>query len=147
MLINSNNSERPGGNQWRRGASAVEFAVVASLFFMLILGIFEFSRSFMVMHLLTEAARQGARAGCIEGVTTQQIKDTAVNFLNSVGVQGDTANVIINDGVGNVVEAANVPPYTEITVLVTVPVGNVSWASWFISSNGVMSGQWTLRRE
>jgi hypothetical protein len=38
------------------------------------------------------------------------------------------------------------PAYTEITVVVTVPISNVTWTPlWFVS--GSLSGQYTMRRE
>jgi Flp pilus assembly protein TadG len=131
----------------RAGAHAVEFALIAPVFFLLIFGIVEFGRALMTIELLTESARLGCRQGVVEGTTTQQIKDTAVNFLTSVGVQGDLVNVIINDGQGNVAEAQDVPPYTEITVVVTVPAASVSWIPNAMYPSGNLTGQWTMRRE
>src|SRR2546422_1028142 len=43
----------------RGAATIVEFAVVAPIFFVLVLGLVEAGRAFMVNELLTEAARQG----------------------------------------------------------------------------------------
>jgi Flp pilus assembly protein TadG len=123
------------------------------------LGMFEFGRAFMVMQLLSDAARRGCRIGIIEGTTTQQITDAAVNYLTSVGVTGDTATVTINDGAGNVTEAQNVPPYTEITVTVTVPFDSVTWlptgmqmyvpliGTVNLGPSGNLQGQFTMRRE
>src|SRR5262249_25261465 len=89
----------------RYGATAVEFALVAPIFFVMCLGTIEFGRCLMVTELLTEAARKGCRKGIIEGTTTQQIRDAAINFLSTVGINGETVRVIINDGAGNVTEA------------------------------------------
>src|SRR5262249_24482778 len=58
----------------RLGAHTVEFALCAPIWFVLILGMFEFGRAFMVMQLLNDAARRGCRVGIIEGASTQQIK-------------------------------------------------------------------------
>jgi Flp pilus assembly protein TadG len=144
----------------RRGAAAVEFAVVAPIFFVLCLGIIEFGRGLMVTELLNEAARKGCRKGIIEGTSTQQIKDAATNFLSTVGINGETAQVIINDGVGNVSEAQTMPAYTEITVIVQVPVSNVTWMPTAgmtiyvpgagqvpVGPSGNLTGQFTMRRE
>src|SRR5579884_3784762 len=47
----------------RRGATAVEFALVAPVFFMFILGLIELGRGMMVQSLLENAARAGVRTG------------------------------------------------------------------------------------
>src|SRR3974390_1590511 len=62
----------------RRGASAVEFAVVAPFFFLLVLGLIEFGRALMVQHMLNNAARIGARVATIEGKANSDVT-TAIN--------------------------------------------------------------------
>lgn len=144
----------------RIGAAAVEFALVAPIYFLLVLGTIEFGRCLMVTELLTEAARKGCRKGILEGSSTQQIKDAATAFLSTVGVNGETASVTINDGIGNVTEAQNMPSYTEITVAVQVPVSNITWMPTAgmqitipgigpvsIGPTGNLTGQFTMRRE
>ena len=146
--------------QLRQGATAVEFALVAPIFFVMVLAVMEFGRAFMVTQLLTEAARRGCRLAIIEGTSTQQIHDTAVNYLQSVGINGETVQVIVNDGAGNVVEASTMPAYTEITVLAQVPFAQVTWmptagmaiyvpgaGDIAIGPSGTLSGQFTMRRE
>jgi len=144
----------------RLGATAVEFALVAPIFFVMVLGTIEFGRCLMVTELIEEAARRGCRLGILEGTTTQQIKDAATDFLTSAGISGETAKVVINDGAGNIVEAQTMPAYTEITVIVTVPVANVTWmptagmtfdvpgvGSIPLGPSGSLTGQFTMRRE
>jgi len=131
----------------RRGTSSVEFAIASPIFFMLIFGIIEFGRAYMVLQLLTESARVGCRQGVLEGTTTQQIKDAAVNYLTAVGISGESVKVSINDGAGNVTEASAVPAYTEITVVVSVTVSKTSWVPQLSRPKKSLSGQWTMRRE
>jgi Flp pilus assembly protein TadG len=143
----------------RRAATVVEFAVVSPILFLLVLSILEYGGQLMVMELLTDAARRGCRQAILEGTTTQQIKDTAVNYLSGFGISGDSAQVIINDGSGNVVEAQNVAAYTELSVVVTVPTSSVSWlpsgvqvyvpglGDLNIGASGTLQGQFTMRRE
>ena len=45
----------------RRGAAAVEFALVATVFFMFVFAIFEIGRLAMLQQIMGEACRQGAR--------------------------------------------------------------------------------------
>jgi Flp pilus assembly protein TadG len=120
--------------------------MVAPVFFLMVLGMIEFGRAFMVNELLTEAARQGCRQGILEGTTSATIKQSAVNYLASVGINGETAGVMINDAPADTVEAQNMPAYTEITVVVSVPASSVTWVPpWFLS--GTISAQYTMRRE
>lgn len=51
-----------------RGAVAVEFAIVAPLLVMLLLGIMEFSRAYNAQASLSAAAREGVRVMAISGV-------------------------------------------------------------------------------
>jgi hypothetical protein len=106
----------------------------------------EIGRACMVNEILTEAARQGCRVGVLEGTSSATIRQAATSYLTGVGINGETAGVIINDAAANSVEAANMPAYTEITVVVTVPASTVTWVpSWFV--NGTISAQYTMRRE
>ena len=50
----------------RRGAVTAEMAFVAPLFFLLVLGVVEFTRAMMVQALITNAAHLGARAGVLD---------------------------------------------------------------------------------
>ncbi len=58
----------------RRGTAAVEFAVVAPLFLLLLAGIIEFGQVFRIQHLLANASRRGARAAVVDGRTRTQIR-------------------------------------------------------------------------
>jgi Flp pilus assembly protein TadG len=130
----------------RRGASLVEFAVAAPVFFVMVLGIVELGRACMVNELLTEAARRACRQGILEGTSSAAIKQAATDYLTTVGINGETAGVSVNDAPVDTVEAQNMPAYTEITVQVTVPASGVTWVpTWFLSGN--LSGQYTMRRE
>ncbi len=130
----------------RRGATLVEFAFVAPVFFLIVLGIIEIGRACMVTELLTEAARRACRQGVIEGTSSSSIQAAATNYLTSVGVSGETANVYVNDSPAGSTNVSTMPAYTEITVVVTVPASSVAWAPpWFVT--GTLSGQYTMRRE
>jgi len=137
-------SPRP---QKRRGVHLVEFAFVAPILFAMILGVIEIGRGLMVQQLLTEAARRGARASVIEGTSSAQIKSAVTDYLASVGVNGSSAGISVNDAPVDTVDPQNMPAYTEITVNVSVPVSSCTWvpAGWFLS--GTISGQYTMRRE
>jgi Flp pilus assembly protein TadG len=130
----------------RRGATVVEFAVVAPVFFLIVLGIIEIGWACMVTELLTEAARRACRQGIIEGTSSGSIQSTASNYLSSVGISSESVNVYVNDTPAGSANVSAMPAYTEITVVVTVPVADVAWTpAWFLTGN--LSGQYTMRRE
>ena len=53
-----------------RGAAAVEFAIVATLFFMLVFGIIDFGFAFHSWNNAVNAAREGARTAAVDPNTT-----------------------------------------------------------------------------
>ena len=69
-----------------RGAAAVEFAIVASLFFMLVFGIIDFGFAFHSWNNAANAAREGARKAAVDsnvGDITQRVRDAAVTLDQS----------------------------------------------------------------
>lgn len=86
-------------NTRRRGTAAVEFAVVAPLFLLLLGGIIEFGQAFRIEHMLSIACRRGTRAAIVDkadaGKVEKNIKDYCAKTL---GVkEGDvTVNIAVN---------------------------------------------------
>jgi Flp pilus assembly protein TadG len=132
------------GHPRRRGATAAEFAVVAPLFFLIVLGFIELGRGLMIQHLMTNAARQGCRVAVIEGKTTADINAAVLNVLGGQGIQGDAVSVQVNDAAAN---ASSANPGDEITVTVSIPTATVSWVPAAQFLFGTISGKYTLRRE
>jgi Flp pilus assembly protein TadG len=128
----------------RLAASTVEFAVVAPVFFALVLGIIEVGRGLMVVHLLNNAARAGCRTGVIEGRSTSNISDAVTNTLSAEGITTETVTVQVNDATA---DASTAQSGDEITVNVAIPVGKVTWVPGGRYLRGSLSGQYTLRRE
>jgi Flp pilus assembly protein TadG len=60
----------------QEGAAAVEFAIVASLLFMLIFGIIDFGFAFHAWNNTANAAREGARRAAVDDNTTAIIART-----------------------------------------------------------------------
>ncbi|MCO4263363.1 pilus assembly protein [Pseudarthrobacter sp. MDT3-26] len=70
-----------------RGAVAVEFAIVAPLLVMLLLGIMEFSRAYNAQASLSAAAREGVRVMAISGIQSDArtaAKNTAIALQPSL---------------------------------------------------------------
>src|SRR3954447_1404449 len=80
----------------RRGVAAVEFAVVASLLFLLLLGIIEIGRAMMVLEMLNNAARNGARMGTLQGSSNTDVTSAVTNALANAGFSGTNTAVAVN---------------------------------------------------
>jgi hypothetical protein len=92
-------------NQDRRGAVAVEFAIVAPVLLALVFGMIEFGRAFEMKNLLEVAAREGARFASMdreglldpgESANAKLINDVK-NFLASNGIPRDDISVGVKD--------------------------------------------------
>jgi len=125
----------------RRGASAVEFAIVAPIFFLLLFGMIEFGRMLMVQQLLTNATREGARFAVLEGSTEDEVTDLVVDYLGSTMVTINDDDVSIDP----TPETAN--PGDPISVSVTVPYQEVGWLSPIFLSGTDMEATAVMRKE
>jgi Flp pilus assembly protein TadG len=128
----------------QRAATTVEFALVAPLFFLMVLGLIELGRGLMVKHLLTNAARQGCRVGVVEGKGNSDINAAVSTVLAPLGISAETVSVQVNDGSG---DARFAVAFNELTVKVSVPVSAVTWLPGGRYLSGTLSGQYTLRKE
>lgn len=87
----------------RRGAVAVEFAIVAPVLLAIVAGMIELNRVFDAQNLLESAAREGARLACMdrEGMLAegQSANDKLVNdiknFLDANGIPGEDVGVSV----------------------------------------------------
>lgn len=82
----------------RRGASAVEFSIVAPIFFLAIFGAIEFSRVSMLRNLAQDASYEAARTCMVDGASTSDAMNSANEILGLLGTRG--AVVTINGGAG-----------------------------------------------
>jgi Flp pilus assembly protein TadG len=104
----------------RRGATLVEFAAVAPVFFVFLFVMFEFGRLMMVEQVLTNAAREGARRGILEQTTVAEVEQTVQEYLAKKTISGATVNVAPD-------QLDQVGFGSPVTVTVSVPYGAVSW--------------------
>lgn len=87
----------------RRGATAVEFAIIVPVFLLLLAGIIEFGQAFRVQHALANAARRGGRAASLNASTNTAVTTTVQNDLvSTLNVQSTDVTVTISiNGVAN----------------------------------------------
>jgi Flp pilus assembly protein TadG len=80
------------------GAAAVEFALLAPVFIMLVFGVISFGLVFAQQLGLSNGARQAARAGVVQGATCAQIYAAAQDAAGTVGMSGTSVTVTITRG-------------------------------------------------
>lgn len=154
MLISSCRATEVPASGKRRGAATVEFAVVAPLLFLFIIGILEFGRVMMVLGVVTNASRSGARAGAV----TVGDYDAVISAVNSTIARGgvslgsQTPVVKVNDVAvtTNAAFKSEAYPGAKIEVQVNAPYANNKWipgTSWFLGSSANLSVTAAMRRE
>jgi Flp pilus assembly protein TadG len=77
----------------RKGQALIEFALVAPLLILLVMGIFEFGRLWMTMNVLTGAAREGVRVAAITAPDVDLVKNTVQNYLTSSNITAGSISV------------------------------------------------------
>jgi Flp pilus assembly protein TadG len=104
----------------RRGVAAVEFALVAPLFVLMVMGMIEVGRAIMVQQVLTNASREGARRAVLDGATNTEVTTFVNTYLSNATLP--TATVTFPQG--NPQDAGFGAP---VEVQVSIPFGQVSW--------------------
>lgn len=122
----------------RAGATAVEFALVAPVFFLFIAAAFEFGRLNIMRHTADNAAYEAARIAMVPGATAAEAITEANRILNIVGTRG--ATVTVNP-------ATLGPDIDEITVSIDVPLDQNGWIAPKFSSGKVIRAQSRLKTE
>ncbi len=97
----------------RRGTAAVEFAMVAPIFFLLIFGSIEFASVHITQCAMENAAFEGARKGIVPGATAAGCKSVAEELMRGARINEFTVNVT----------PATITPTTDsIKVRISVPM-------------------------
>jgi Flp pilus assembly protein TadG len=109
--------------QRRRGASAVEMALVAPVLITLLLGMIEAARLGMVAQLLTTAAREGCRVAVLDGMTQADVQDRITTVLSGSGISVGT----VTPTCASPYTWTAAPSGTAITVSLSVPYSHVTW--------------------
>ena len=70
----------------KNGTAILEFAIVLPVLFLILMGIIEFSLVLYDKAVLTNASREGARAGIVSQnprVTNREIRDVVINYCST----------------------------------------------------------------
>lgn len=122
----------------RTGATTVEFAIVAPVFFFVLMSMFEFSRLNVLRHTADNAAYEAARVAMVPGATAADGIAEAQRLLTVVGARG--ATVTMNPA--RLTRATD-----EITVNVSIPLDQNGWVVPRFTAGRTLQSQSTLRTE
>ena len=125
----------------RRGAAAVEFAVVSPILAIVVIGVVDVGRAVMVQQMLTNAARDACRTAVLDSASASDVISQCETYLASASVPGASATIDPNP----LTAADDGDP---VTVSVSVPFSSVSWLPTSVFLNGVtLEGSVVMRRE
>jgi Flp pilus assembly protein TadG len=124
----------------RRGAAATEFAIVAPIFFLMIIGFLEFGRALMVQQVLINASRVGARQAITTSATASAVETAVKDYAAGVAVPGVDVTITPNP--------STAPPGTAINVTTSVDFNEVSWMAspWFLGGKTLRASS-EMRKE
>ena len=77
-----------------RGQSVIEFAMVLPLLLLVVFGITEFSRAWMTVNILTQAAREGARLAVVTEPNEQLVYARVIEVCKAAGVTASSINLV-----------------------------------------------------
>jgi Flp pilus assembly protein TadG len=121
----------------RRGVAAVELAVVLSLFFVLLVGIWEVARMVHVQEILSSAAREGGRQASTGIFTNVQVQKIVLHHINNQGVQVTDSSdnpfsgvaVTVTNNTSTGVDASLANKLDSFTIGVTLPFSLVRFSA------------------
>ena len=151
----------PANQQSRRGTTAVEVAVTLPVFCVIMVGLMECGHAMMIRHSLETSARQAARYGAVDGISTAQVTTRAKAIMAKATRTVPT--VLVKDG--SVFDSDNFDPTTinysalpnkELStadndqmfiVRLSVPYNDVSLLPPFWIKDITLTGQAVMRHE
>jgi Flp pilus assembly protein TadG len=122
----------------RRGAAAVEFALTASVLLLLTFAAIELSRFNQLRHTADNAVYEGVRRGIVPGATADDVLAATQSVLDIVRVRN--ADITVTPEVID-------PDTEEITVSISVPLNDNSWAAPLFFADRSATSSLTMKRE
>ncbi len=113
MMYATKTSKRRTFGRVRKGSVAVEFAVTASILFLIVFALFELSRVHMIRNTAENAAYEGCRVAVLPGSTNTKVQAASSSILSALGIQ--PSDIDVDDSTSG-----------EVTVSVTVPLDSTN---------------------
>ena len=125
-------------NDDRKGATAVEMALVMPVFVLILFAMFEFTRMIVLRHTADNAAYEAARIAMVTGASANEAITEAQRIMNIVRVNDFAVNV----------DPSTITDETEsVTVEISVPVDGNGWILPYFSSGQTIVSSSTLLTE
>lgn len=138
--------KRRNHDRRRRGATAVEFAVVAPAFLFICFFSIEFARMSMIRNLAQTAAYEASRFAMMEGATSADGQEKANEILARLGTKGANVQTSFQASLrddGSILEAK-----AFVTTTVSIPLRDNTWVfPAVIFGDGEMYAETRLRSE
>ncbi len=114
----------------------VEMALVLPLFILIIVGIIEFGRAFMVQQMVTNASREGARHASLPNTTENEVVALVRDSLATGRINRDVVQVTVTP-----TNLQNATTGTQVSVEVRLPYSDVAWmpTPWFLGQTTLNS--------
>ena len=129
----------------RLGQGLVEFVLIAPMLLVLIMGLVEFARAWNIRHVVTDAAREGARNIALynNSITTDSAIQVMHSAMAAAGMDTSLATITVDDGNHATDSQASVTieyPYT-VGIVQTFLGWLLSDATFTIGSTFVMRNE------
>ena len=125
----------------RRGAAVVEFALIVPVMLTFTFGLIETSRISMIKEAVVQASREGARVGIRPTATVADVQTRVNEELAIMNIT--SANIVITPSYLDDAE-----PGDDVTVRITIPIGDISYVPGFFSFGGLdIVAETVMRRE
>ena len=125
-----------------RGAAAVEFGIILPVLMLILFGIIEFGMIMFSREVITNASREGARAGIVQSATkptTGQIQTVVTNYLTGTGINPATVTIAV--------AGAGLTAPNTLSVTVTYPYQFFAPAILGLGTSITLTGQTVMRQE
>jgi Flp pilus assembly protein TadG len=132
----------------RKGAAAVEFALLLPLLCTIVLGLMEIGRGTMVSTIMYNAATNGAQIAAMPGETSANVT-TRINSVltaNNITASNATVSILVN---GSAADCSTAVLNDKITVSVSIPASQTSLTNFSTSllTNTTFTGTLTVMRQ
>lgn len=129
-------------------------ALVLPIFTMLVFGIIEFGRGFMIMQLVTNAAREGCRRAIIDGSTNSDVTNYIKTFMQTSGnvaQSATTVTITVTPASGNPANPGNSLALCQsrdlVNVKVEIPFSSVQLITAKYLAGKTLKGEASMRHE